>query len=86
MVTIHYCKTCHFLPYAQAIAAALESELGLECQLREGFWGTFRIEQDGREIYNRWKTRGFLGRIGLGRTPTPQEIVALLRQPSTASV
>jgi predicted Rdx family selenoprotein len=78
-VTIHYCKTCHFERPARAIAAALEQECGLQSELRRAFWGTFRIEYAGEEIYNRWKTRGWLGRVGLGRTPTPDEIVALVR-------
>lgn len=86
MVTIYYCKTCQYRPVAEAIAAALKSELGLQCEIREGKWGTFRIERDGQEIYNRWKVRGFLGRIGLGRAPTPQQVVDLFRQSSPASV
>jgi selT/selW/selH-like putative selenoprotein len=78
--TIHYCRTCGFRAHAEAIAAALRSELGIESELREGFWGTFRIECDGQTVYDRWRTRGWLGRIGLGRTPTPDEIVALFRR------
>ncbi|MBM81058.1 MAG: hypothetical protein CMJ78_10750 [Planctomycetaceae bacterium] len=78
-VTIHYCKTCGFLDHAQKISSALENELGLQVRLQEGFWGTFRIEMDDSVVYNRWKTRGILGRIGLGRTPTPGEILELLR-------
>ena len=83
-VVIYYCKTCHFEPRARAIAAALEKECGLSCELKEAFWGTFRIELHGREIYNRWKTRGWLGRIGCGRNPVPAEIVQIVRQPAPA--
>jgi predicted Rdx family selenoprotein len=79
-VTIHYCKTCGFLEHAEGIAAALETELGLTSEFQPGFWGTFRIDQGETEIFNRWKTRGILGRVGLGRTPTPGEIVELFRE------
>ncbi len=51
----------------------------------EGFWGTFRIEVEGREIFNRWKTRGIWGRIGFGRTPEPAEIVTLVRELQSVS-
>ena len=79
MIIIHYCSTCGFRKPAERIAATIERELSLPCTLRKAFWGTFRIESDGREIYNRWKTRGWLGRLGLGRNPQPEEIVSLLR-------
>lgn len=79
-VVIHYCSTCGFRKHAERIAEHIERELSLPCQLQKGFWGTFRIESDGQEIYNRWKTRGWLGRLGLGHNPQPDEIVARLRQ------
>lgn len=78
-VVIHFCRTCGFHLPAQHIAEALHRELGLKAECRPGFWGCFRIEHDGQEIFNRWKTRGWLGRLGAGRTPTPQEIVELMR-------
>ena len=77
-VRIHYCRLCGFARHAEAIARALDAELGLSIDLREASWGTFRIEWSGREVYNRWRTRGILGRVGLGHTPTPEEVVALL--------
>ena len=77
-VTIHYCRLCGFAAHAETIARAVDEELGLSTELREAFWGTFRVEVSGREVYNRWRTRGLLGRLGLGRTPTPGEIVELL--------
>ncbi len=81
-VTIHYCRLCGFASHAEAIARAVDEELGLATELREAFWGTFRIESSGCEIYNRWRTRGLLGRLGMGRTPTPGEIVELLASDS----
>lgn len=78
-VTIRFCRTCGFREPAEAIAAALQNEFGLQIHLEEAFWGTFQILHGEVEIYNRWKTRGFLGRLGLGRTPAPDEIVALFR-------
>jgi predicted Rdx family selenoprotein len=86
MIVIHYCHTCHFEAPARAIAQAIERETSEPVEIRRAFWGTFRIERDGVEIYNRWKTRGFWGRIGLGRAPTPEEILQLLRSSSGASV
>lgn len=77
---IYYCKTCHYERPSRAIAQALEEQFGIRCEVKPAFWGTFRIELDGREVYNRWKVPGFLGRIGLARAPAPEEIVALVRQ------
>lgn len=79
-IVIHYCRTCGFLEPAEAIADLLQRDLGLESELQPGFWGTFRIEQDGEVVYDRWRTRGVLGRLGLGRTPEPEEIVELVRR------
>lgn len=78
-IVIYYCRTCKFGAPAEAIAAALREEFQVNVTLREAFWGTFRIEHAGQEIFNRWKTRGWLGRIGCGRTPTPTEIAELVR-------
>ena len=79
-VVIHFCHTCGFKKPAEQIAAAVRRELGMKVECRPGFWGCFRIEHDGDEIFNRWKTRGWLGRLGCGRTPTSAEIVELLQQ------
>ena len=78
-IVIHFCRACGFDRSAERIAEALRRELGLSVECRPGFWGCFRIERDGQEIFNRWKTRGWLGRLGCGLTPTPKEIVDLLR-------
>ena len=80
LVTIHYCRTCGFRSHAEEIAVGLEQEFGLKADCRKGFWGTFRIEHGGEEVYNRWKTRGWLGRIGLGHTPSSEEIISLFRR------
>jgi predicted Rdx family selenoprotein len=79
-VVIHYCRTCGFDKPAESIAESLRRELRLTVECRPGFWGCFRIEHNGEELFNRWKTRGWLGRLGCGRTPTAAEIVALLQQ------
>lgn len=79
-ITIYYCPPCGLREPAERIAEALERELSLGAELREGFWGTFRVECDGEVIFNRWKDRGWLGRLGFGATPTPEEIVALVRE------
>lgn len=79
-VTIYYCPPCGLREPAEKIAEALERDLSLGAQLEEGFWGTFRVECDGEVLFNRWKDRGWLGRIGFGTVPTPEEIVPLIRQ------
>jgi hypothetical protein len=79
-VTIHFCPPCGLRKPAERIAETLERELSLGAELREGFWGVFRVEYGGEEIFNRWKDRGWLGRIGFGKVPTPEEIVSLVRQ------
>lgn len=79
-VTIYFCPPCGLREPAERIAEALEYHLNLGALLEEGFWGTFRVEIDGEVIFNRWKDRGWLGRLGLGKLPTPEEIVALVRE------
>lgn len=79
-VTIYYCNACKLRQPAEQIAAALEREFNLSSELKAGFWGTFKIEVDGEEVFNRWKDRGLIGRLGFGRTPQPEEIVQLFRQ------
>jgi hypothetical protein len=81
-VTITYCPPCGLREPAEKIAESLERELSLGAALREGFWGAFKIEWGGEVIFNRWTDRGFLGRIGFGRIPTPEEIVTLVRRKS----
>lgn len=79
-VIIHFCRTCGFGLPAEQIAEAVRRELGLTVECCPGFWGCFRIEHDGQAIFNRWQTRGWLGRLGCGRTPTSAEIVELLKR------
>ncbi len=78
-VTIYYCPPCRLRKPAEDIAQAIERKLGLEAQIREGFWGAFRVEWGGEVIFNRWKDRGWRGRLGFGAVPTPEEILNLLR-------
>ncbi|MFG0334088.1 MAG: Rdx family protein [Maioricimonas sp. JB049] len=77
--TIFYCSTCRFRPVAERIAEALKRESGVESRLVEGPWGTFRVEYDGEEVFNRWTSRGWIGRLGLGCKPTPEEIIDIVR-------
>lgn len=84
-VVIHFCRTCGFNKPAEQIAEAVRRELGLTVECRPGFWGCFRVEHNGQAIFSRWKTRGWLGRLGWGRTPTSAEIVELLQQRSKHS-
>ena len=79
-VVIHYCRACGFDVPAERIAEAVRRELGLTVECRAGWWGCFRIEAAGREIFNRWKSRGWLGRIGFGHTPEPNDVIEMLRR------
>ncbi len=78
-VVISYCELCHLRTPAEAIAEAVRKELGLEAETRTAAWGTFRVEVDGRVVYDRWKHNGWLGRIGFGRLPAVDEAVQLVR-------
>ncbi|MBT6158272.1 MAG: hypothetical protein HOL01_05475 [Planctomycetaceae bacterium] len=78
-VTIHYCRLCGLAAPAEEIVEALQREFPLRCETREGFWGTFRIEHRGEVVFNRWTSRGLMGRLGFGRTPTAEEVVAIFR-------
>ena len=79
MITIYYCELCHLRIPAEAIAMAIEKKYGLKSELRKAFCGTFQILYNGQEVFNRWKHRGWLGRLGFGRTPKPDEIIERLR-------
>lgn len=77
-VVIYFCRTCGFGEPAQQIADVLRETFELSVECRPSFWGCFRIELNGRELFNRWKTRGWLGRLGFGRTPTTDEVIELV--------
>ena len=79
-VLIRFCRTCGFGVLAEQIAEVLRGELDLVVECRSSYWGCFRVELDGVEIFNRWKTRGWLGRLGFGRTPSSGEVVSLIRK------
>ena len=78
-VLIRFCRTCGFGVLAEQIAEIMRREWGLVVECQSSYWGCFRVELDGVEVFNRWKTRGWLGRIGFGRTPSPDEVVSLIR-------
>jgi hypothetical protein len=78
-VVVFYCELCHLRKPAEAIVAAVRSELGTQGETRTAVWGTFRVEVDGVVVYDRWKHSGWLGRIGFGRLPTVSEAVELVR-------
>jgi hypothetical protein len=78
-VTIYYCRLCGLAPRAEEIAESLQREYQLQCETRQAFWGSFRIEHHGEIVFNRWTSRGLLGRLGFGRTPSIEEVVALFR-------
>lgn len=82
-VLICYCQTCGFGALAEQISDALAREFGntfgIRVDCKSSYWGCFRVEIEGVEIFNRWKTRGWLGRVGIGRTPTKEEIIKLIR-------
>lgn len=76
---IYYCRTCGFQKPAEAAAAAFQREFGIETELKRAFWGTFRIEYGGQQIYNRWKAVGFWGWIGFADPATTTELVQMFR-------
>ena len=79
-VVIYFCELCHLRSPAEKIAAAVQERLGLPAAVQDAFWGTFKIEVDGQEVYNRWKAGGWLARIGFGRLPTVEEAVAAVQR------
>jgi predicted Rdx family selenoprotein len=85
-VTITYCPPCRLRLPAERIAEALQRELNLAAEITPGFWGVFRVECDGEVLFDRWKHRGWRGRLGLGAVPTPEEIVPLVRERLEARV
>lgn len=84
--TIYYCRTCRFRPVAETIAEAIQREFGVQSRLVEGVWGTFRVVYRGEEVFNRWTSRGWIGRLGFGHKPTPDEIVSAIRSRQAARV
>jgi len=78
-VLIEYCSLCHFEEPARELAESIQREFGLECIVRPGFWGTYRIRWGKTVIFNRWTDRGWLGWIGWGPHITPEEVLHRLR-------
>ena len=78
-VLIRFCRTCGFGVLAEQIADALRQEFGLVVECQPSYWGCFRVDFDKIEVFNRWKTRRWIGRLGFGRTPSSDEIVGLIR-------
>jgi len=75
-VLIEYCSLCHFAEPARELAERIQKEFGMQCEVRPGLWGTYRVKWKERVIFNRWTDRGLLGWMGFGTNITPEEIVA----------
>ena len=78
-VVIEYCSLCHFAEPAHELAARIREEFGLECDVRAGMWGTYRIRWGNQVIFNRWTDRGWLGWIGWGTNITSDEVLKRMR-------
>jgi selenoprotein W-related protein len=69
-VRIVYCKPCGYLTKAQAVATALQRELGLTAMLEPGKGGVFQTRVDGVAVLARRK----------GYFPTPSDVVKAVRK------
>jgi selenoprotein W-related protein len=49
-VSITYCKPCGYLSRAEAAAAELKKELGVDATLIPGKGGIFQVEVDGKVV------------------------------------
>jgi selenoprotein W-related protein len=49
-VSITYCKPCGYLNRAEAAAAELKKELGVDATLIAGKGGIFQVEVDGKVV------------------------------------
>ncbi|MCA9097253.1 MAG: hypothetical protein KDA36_02665 [Planctomycetaceae bacterium] len=77
-VVIEYCSLCHFAEPARALAERISREFNLDCSIRPGFWGTYRIVWGEKVIFNRWTDRGLLGWMGFGTNITSEEVIERL--------
>lgn len=85
-VLIEYCSLCHFAEPARALAESIRTEFGLECGVRPGFWGTYRILWGEKVIFNRWTDRGLWGWIGFGTNITVEEVLERMREAGAVPV
>ncbi len=81
---ITYCWPCGYGKLARELADAVQQQHEHRPQLIVGFPGAFRVEANGRVIYDKRRTRGWLGWLGFGRVPTAQEVLSLLEEQSAA--
>ncbi len=49
-VSITYCKPCGYLPKAEAAAAELQKQLGVDATLIPGKGGIFQVQVDGKVV------------------------------------
>lgn len=64
-IKIEYCAPCGYKKRADAAAAALHEQLGMNAELIAGKGGVFRVYVDGNEVIGRSK----------GHFPSAEEIV-----------
>ena len=70
VIEIRHCTTCGFRRAAEALAAEIREELGLESTLVVGKVGSFDVVMNGAVVFSRSET---------GRFPRQGEIVRLIR-------
>jgi hypothetical protein len=79
-VTIKYCKPCGLRLPAERIASRLSEENKVRCSLVAGNFGVFKIWVDDRLVFDKRQTNGWLGKLGFGKLPPEDELVAWIQQ------
>jgi len=70
-VTIDYCGSWNYLPRAAGLAADLQREFGVECELIRGSGGIFDVKADGKLIFSKHER---------GRFPDAGEVEGVIRK------
>lgn len=77
-VTIKYCRPCGYLKRAEQLAERLRAYPDVSVELTPGSMGVFKIWADDHLVFDKRTTRGLLGKIGLGRVPSDEELLTRL--------
>ena len=75
-ITITYCIECDLKPVAEKLAAAIESQFGLNAKLEKGHGGIYEVRIGGDVVFNNFEQGG--------RLPTDAQIFREIRSRAAA--
>lgn len=75
---IKFCRPCGYRTHAYRLASLARDRLGVSAELVGGSFGVFKVWVGERLVFDKRQTRGILGKIGFGRLPPDDELLALI--------